>query len=128
MIKTCLMSVLYLAESPANGSFIFCNRKLEILAADMIFDEICTAHSPVCLCLIASGLVFMNGKRLHHIPYRVEVRLSKDRIVRATNQEECFIYAFLDQHLLNVAYFFVIAPCDCFFFVRHSFYHFTLLT
>ena len=32
----------------------------------MMFDEICTARSPVCLCLIASGLVFMNGKRLHH--------------------------------------------------------------
>ena len=52
--------------SIGNGWFIFCNRRLEILVGDMIFDEICTAHSPVCLCLMASGLVFMNGKRLHH--------------------------------------------------------------
>ena len=47
--------------SKGNDSFIFCNRRL-----DMIFDEICTAHSPVCLYLIASGLAFLNGKRLHH--------------------------------------------------------------
>ena len=52
--------------SIGNGWFIFCNRRLEILVGDMIFDEICTAHSPVCLCLMASVLVFMNGKRLHH--------------------------------------------------------------
>ena len=52
--------------SIGNGWFIFCNRRLEILVGDMIFDEICTAHSPVCLCLMASGLVFMNEKRLHH--------------------------------------------------------------
>ena len=52
--------------SIGNGWFIFCNRRLEILVGDMIFDEICTAHSPVCLCLMVSGLVFMNGKRLHH--------------------------------------------------------------
>ena len=32
----------------------------------MMFDEICTAHSLICLCLIASCLVFMNGKILHH--------------------------------------------------------------
>ena len=50
--------------STGNGSFIFCNRRLEILVADMIFDEIFTARSLVCLCLIASGLVFTNGKRL----------------------------------------------------------------
>ena len=31
--------------STGNGSFIFCNRRLEILIADMIFDEIFTAHS-----------------------------------------------------------------------------------
>ena len=35
--------------SAGNGWFIFCNRRLEILVGDMIFDEICTAHSPVCL-------------------------------------------------------------------------------
>ena len=51
--------------STGNGSFIFCNRSLEILVVD-IFDEICTARRPVCLCLITSGLVFTNGKRLHH--------------------------------------------------------------
>ena len=32
----------------------------------MILDEICTASSLVCLWFIAPGLVFMNGKRLHH--------------------------------------------------------------
>ena len=52
--------------STGNGRLIFFNRRLEILVGDMIFDEICTAHSPVCLCLIALGLFFMNGKRLHH--------------------------------------------------------------
>ena len=61
-----LVSALSNWTSTGNSSFIFCNRRLEILVADMIFDEICTAHSLVCLCLIASGLVFMNGKRLHH--------------------------------------------------------------
>ena len=32
----------------------------------MIFDEIFSARNLVCLCLIARGLVFMKGKRLHH--------------------------------------------------------------
>ena len=45
------------------------------MVADMTFYEICTAHIPVCLCLIASGLVFVNGKRLHH-------RSWKSRIVK----------------------------------------------
>ena len=35
-------------------------------AADMIFDEISTVHSPVCLCFIDLGLLFVNGKILHH--------------------------------------------------------------
>ena len=55
------MLVLYLD----NGSFIFFSNRLEILVPGMMFD-ICTAYSPVCLCLIALGLVFMNGKILHH--------------------------------------------------------------
>ena len=52
--------------STGNGSFIFYNRRLEILVANMIFDEIFSARNLVCLCLIARGLVFMKGKRLHH--------------------------------------------------------------
>ena len=36
------------------------------MVVDMIFDEIFTARSLVCLSLIASGLVFMNGKILHY--------------------------------------------------------------
>ena len=46
--------------STGNDSIIFCNRRLEILVADMIFDEIYTARIPFCLCLIASDLVFVN--------------------------------------------------------------------
>ena len=59
------MAVLSDWVSPVNGSCIFFNRRLEILVPDMMFDKISTAQSPVCLCLIAAGLVFMNGKRLH---------------------------------------------------------------
>ena len=51
-------------------------------------------------------------------------------MVRATNlllglftldQEERFIYPVLDEHLRNVAYFFVIVPCLCFFFCAPPF-------
>lgn len=35
------------------------------MVVDMIFDEICTVRSPVCLCFIASSLVFIYSKRLH---------------------------------------------------------------
>ena len=40
--------------STGNDSIIFCNRRLEILVADMIFDEIYTARSPFCFCLRTS--------------------------------------------------------------------------
>ena len=52
------------------------------MVADMIFDEIYTVRSPFCLCFIASGLVFMYGKRLHHrsresgINYKIALELS----------------------------------------------------
>ena len=58
------VSALYNWVSTGNGPFVFCNRRLEILVADMMFDEICTARSPVCLCLLTSALVFTNGEKI----------------------------------------------------------------
>ena len=48
--------------STGNGSFIFCNRRLEILVADMIFDEIFTARSLVCLFLSPWASFSWTGK------------------------------------------------------------------
>ena len=55
------MSLLYLTESQQARAFIFCNRSLEILVADMIFDETTRSelhHS----CLFMS---FHIGSRFH---------------------------------------------------------------
>ena len=58
------VSAISITVSRGNGSFMFCNRRLEILVAGIIFDEICTARSPVCLCLITSGLVSHEGEKI----------------------------------------------------------------
>ena len=69
------VSTLFKWISTGSGWFIFHSRSLEILVAERIFDEICTVCSPVCLCFIASGFLFMNGKRLHHWSWESRVTL-----------------------------------------------------
>ena len=68
--------------STGNGSFVFWNGNLELLVADMIFDEICTLRGLVCLCFIAFGFDFMNGKRLHH-------GTRESRIVNIFSPQKC---------------------------------------
>ena len=55
---------LCISVSIGAASFKFCYGSLEILVADMIFDEIYTVRSPACF--IVPGLVLMYRKRLHH--------------------------------------------------------------
>ena len=61
------------------------------MVADMIFDEIFTARSLVCLCLIASGLVFMNGKRLHYQSRESRIILPEEEKVLNLIIQQCHI-------------------------------------
>ena len=64
------------------------------MVADMIFDEIFTARSVICLCLIASGLVYMNGKILHHRSRESRIiKIYKIVVVSTvlTNVKTCFV-------------------------------------
>ena len=63
----------------------------------MIFDEIFTARSLVCLCLIASCLVFVNGKRLYH-RYR-ESRI--DDLIKSLGEVPTALFQCFDNNLLQ---------------------------
>ena len=82
--------------STGNDSFIFCKGRLDILVTDMMFDEICITWSLVCLCFIASDLVFMNEKRLHHRSREsrigdISTPISFERIFFRSSHQRCSV-------------------------------------